>query len=114
MERVISSALAATMILGVSSCASKVPKPTPVQLEVAQQRWPEATLDELTEGRRLYLRRCGDCHALPHPTSRSEQAWPAIVKDMGEYSQFDTRQTELVLRWIISARATPAPPADAR
>jgi cytochrome c5 len=111
-RRVFAVAAAIFAILLVAACATKVPRPTPAQLEVASVRWPDTTLDDLEEGRRLYVRRCSSCHNLPLPTARTIEEWPPIIEDMGEYAQFDEHQTELVERYVISALETPPPPEE--
>jgi cytochrome c5 len=98
---------------GLTACATMVPDPTPAQLEVAQNRWPSATLPELVEGRRIYINQCSGCHNLPPPSELTATEWPAAIQEMGtEYAKISAAEIELITKYVVSARETPAPKTD--
>lgn len=104
---------ALALVLLAAACASNIPKPTPVQLETAQVRWPEATFEELEEGRTLYVRRCSGCHNLHLPSEYTVEEWPRHLKEMGsEYAKLEPAEEDLVLQYIISALEMPPPAAE--
>jgi len=94
----------------LTACETLVPTPTPAQLEVAQKRWPSATLSELTEGRKSYVNQCSGCHNLPAPAELSADEWPSVIQEMGsEYAKIPQSEIELITRYVVSVRETPPP-----
>ena len=63
-------------------CASQIPEPSSVDLEIARARWPEATLEELDSGRTLYIQNCAGCHELPRPGDFAPEQWWETVEEM--------------------------------
>jgi putative iron-regulated protein len=59
----------------LAACGGGLQQPTPKDAEFAAARWPGTTLAQLGEGRSLYARRCGACHALYAPAERAEPDW---------------------------------------
>jgi mono/diheme cytochrome c family protein len=59
-----------------------LPEPNNADVARAEARFGHADLAQLQEGRRLYLARCGTCHALREPLSLEPDAWVAQVHDM--------------------------------
>ena len=50
--------------------------------ELARARYAAASLDELSQGRALYVTRCAGCHALKSPGSLAPQEWRGEVRAM--------------------------------
>jgi len=101
------------LLIGLTACATMVPEPTPAQLEIAQNRWPTATLAELTEGRRIFVNQCSGCHNLPPPSELTPAEWPATIQEMGaEYAKISAADIELITKYVVSARETPEPKTD--
>jgi mono/diheme cytochrome c family protein len=44
--------------------------------------FPDLTLSELSQGRSLYVSRCGSCHALKPPRELPAEQWQAEVGEM--------------------------------
>ncbi len=95
---------------GLTACATMVPEPTPAQLEIAQNRWPAVTLAQLSQGRKIFVNQCSGCHNLPPPAELTPQEWPATIQEMGaEYAKLSQTDIELITKYVVSARETPAP-----
>jgi hypothetical protein len=100
-------ALATGFTLG---CAASLAQPTDRDATWARQRWPEATVAELREGRSIFVSTCSGCHELPDPATHSPKEWPAIVDEMrGEQEvelSVDERDRLVWYLSAISARST--------
>src|SRR6478609_366829 len=74
-----------TLLLGLVAAAcggSAVPMPTSADAARGSGRYPDLTVNELSQGRSLYLGRCGSCHALRRPGELAPERWPAEVSEM--------------------------------
>ena len=94
------------------ACASSdVPRPTALDAERAKATWPEASLESLTEGRRLYLGHCASCHRPFAPATRTASEWRHQVGEMQVHAGLDPERAEIVLRYLaLFAREAPPSP----
>jgi mono/diheme cytochrome c family protein len=81
MKALLGVSLLGAALLG--ACAgSPYPEPAAADATRAAPHFPGVTLTELRHGRRLYLSRCGSCHALKPPGELSPEQWRAEVDEM--------------------------------
>jgi cytochrome c553 len=66
----------------VWACGGTLPPPTSTDVKAASARWPGTTLEQLSSGRRGYLKKCGTCHSLKSETSVPREVWEATVNRM--------------------------------
>jgi cytochrome c5 len=67
----------------LAACGSAaVPEPTAADASRGSAHFPGLTLNELHEGRRLYVSRCGSCHVLKRPMELQPEQWQAEVDEM--------------------------------
>jgi hypothetical protein len=59
-----------------------------------------ATLDELTNGRALYVANCNSCHDLYNPDSYTPTQWKSILNSMGPKSGMSASQILLVTKYL--------------
>jgi len=71
-------------------------------LKVARERWPDVGLAELTDGRRLFVARCGSCHTLPLPADTKPEDWPAVMERMAPLAKLTAAEAQAVERYLIS------------
>lgn len=91
-------------VLGTTAaCASAIRQPTPADAELAQARYPGTTLEDLRQGRSLYVAKCAGCHQLYLPTSKKPEAWPAVVADMAPRSAMGPEKARLIERYLVAA-----------
>jgi len=64
------------------ACASGLREPTSADAERARAKYADASLDELSHGRALYVARCAGCHALKSPDSIAPEKWRGEVRAM--------------------------------
>jgi hypothetical protein len=96
---------------GLAACGGTLPTVTNVDVAIARQRWPGTTIETLNEGRTLYLRRCGTCHALYEPAERNELAWRESLLEMRERARLVPRQEDSILRYLVAV-GSPRPLVD--
>jgi mono/diheme cytochrome c family protein len=67
----------------LTACASAaVPQPTAADANRGSAHFPDLTLSELTQGRTLYVSRCGSCHTLKRPSELPAAQWQVEVAEM--------------------------------
>ena len=95
------------------ACGSAPPLPGPGDVARAQSRWPDASPDQLTAGRDLYIARCAGCHTLHAPSAFPPVAWPRLVLAMAPRAALAADGADLVRRYLVtmSELAHPAAPA---
>lgn len=60
---------------------------------------PEA-LDQLAEGRKLYIKYCGSCHNLYSPQAYTVVQWTHQVEEMKGQAKLSDEQAKLVLQYL--------------
>jgi hypothetical protein len=96
--------LAGMFILAVGAgCATTVIHPTQEDVRRARARWPAVTLNDLEQGRKLYVRKCAGCHNLHRPDEYGPERWPELVAKMRTKSGISDPGYELIVRYLITA-----------
>ncbi len=78
-------------------CASALYTPAP------EHATATATYDELVEGRRIYVSKCGSCHRLYTPTQYDHHTWKENIDEMQERSEINEQQKELIYKYLTNA-----------
>jgi mono/diheme cytochrome c family protein len=95
----ITSFIVAVALPAVVGCASALYQPLP------EHATPNATLTQLTEGRRLYVASCGGCHTLYAPGKFTQQTWMHNLDEMQERSKIDDAQKNLIFQYLVHSPA---------
>jgi hypothetical protein len=81
------------LLLSFSACFPKgAPPPgalVPKQVELAKAKDATTTEEQLENGRKLFVGKCGECHDHPDLTAVRLGKWPAIMKDMLEKAELE-------------------------
>src|SRR5512142_2499437 len=64
------------------ACGGALPPPNMSDVKTANARWPGTTLEQLSSGRRAYLKKCGTCHSLKSENSVPREVWEETVNRM--------------------------------
>jgi len=64
------------------ACGGTLPPPSEVDVKTTNTRWPGTTLEQLSSGRRTYLKKCGTCHSLKSEGSVPREVWEGTVNRM--------------------------------
>lgn len=59
-----------------------------------------ATLEELQQGRTLYINNCGACHNLYSPDSYTPSRWQSILSSMVPRTNLSTADASLVSKYV--------------
>lgn len=63
-----------------------------------------ATLDQLTQGRAIYVNNCGRCHSLYSPDDFGASAWQSIVPNMSARAGLSAAEQTLVLKYVTRGK----------
>jgi mono/diheme cytochrome c family protein len=75
------------------------------QLPVASSADAErsgVSVEELAQGRQLYVARCSACHLPVQPTKFPANKWPDHVMQMRRRAHLDEREASLVTRYLVT------------
>ena len=59
-----------------------------------------ANLEELKEGRSLYVDHCGSCHRLHLPTEYSVESWKTKLIEMQKKAKISDREKNLIFGYV--------------
>lgn len=69
---------------------------TPTEADVTAN----ATLQELQQGKELYIANCGECHYLYSPDDFSASSWGPILSGMAPRTPMTSEETRLVKEYV--------------
>lgn len=95
------AALSLAACLAVS-CASAIPPPTTGDVERVRSRWSDLTLEDLKQGRDLYVAKCAGCHPLKDPSELAPSAWPSAVDDMVDEAHLSSDERDAIVRYLVT------------
>jgi len=84
---------------------SPIPQPTAADASRGSAHFPDVTLSELSQGRTLYVSRCGSCHVLKRPVELPPEQWQAEVSDMREKNgvKLSDAEAQAIVRYLTIA-----------
>jgi mono/diheme cytochrome c family protein len=82
------------------ACSPAVVHPDARDASWASGKWPGTTVDDLEQGRTVFVSRCAGCHNLPLPDSKSPDEWATVVGDMATGARLSAADQDLVLRYL--------------
>ena len=100
----ISFVIACKSKKGTSSTASIVP--TNVQLKAIQVKYPDVTMQNLTNGHDIYTGVCTNCHGMKNIYKRSEESWKHEIDVMAPKANISDTQKDELFKYILSMKAT--------
>ena len=60
------------------------------------------SLETLTEGRSIYMNKCGECHRLHRPSQYSSSEWRRNVDKMQKRAHITDSEKEMVYQYLIA------------
>lgn len=82
------------LLIAVFSCSSQLYMPE------AKQATELASLSELQLGRKLYVSKCGGCHALILPEKYNSEQWQYWVAKMESKVKMNDHEKETILKYV--------------
>jgi len=98
--------LALPLLGGLGACGgSPIPQPTAADASRGSAHFPDVTLSELSQGRTLYVNRCGNCHVLKRPVELPPEQWQAEVSDMRAKNgvKLSDAEAQAIVRYLTVA-----------
>ncbi len=86
----------------ITSCASIIKVPDLCDIEYTKLKFKDVTLSDLNAGYKLYIRKCGGCHALYSPTYHSNEEWEKTLPEMIEKSKINISEEIQIRKYIFS------------
>ncbi len=87
------------VIISLNSCEENISTSnlyTPTESDVTSN----ATLDQLQQGRDLYIKHCAECHQLYSPDNFSASSWSSIMSKMAPKTSMNQSQVDLVKKYV--------------
>jgi hypothetical protein len=88
------------LFLLISGCKKSSPDTGSLYVPTAADTTTKATLQELQEGRALYINNCGNCHQLYSPDNYSATQWRSILSSMAPRTNLSTSDELLVDKYL--------------
>ncbi len=85
------------IICALVACVPALYKPSAEHAERSGRK-----LDDLKQGRQLYIDHCGSCHQLYLPRQFDPVTWKKSVHSMETRAKIDTNQRQLILWYLTS------------
>ena len=97
------------LLAGLGACgASPIPQPTAGDASRGAAHFPDLTLNELSQGRSLYVSRCGSCHVLKRPVELPPEQWQAEVNEMRAKNgvKLNDAEAQAIVRYLTIAASS--------
>jgi mono/diheme cytochrome c family protein len=99
--------LTLVLMLVLPGCAFDKFTPPPVSAAlIANARPDHAEVEQLQNGRRLFLSHCLECHTLPPVAKYSRNEWPHLVSRMSARANLSVGEQADVIAYLRAASLT--------
>jgi hypothetical protein len=95
----------ATAVALAAACSAALDHPTPRDAEWAQRAWPGTTVEDLAQGRALYVDKCSSCHNLHLPSEYAPEEWKGYVAYMVTEAKLTPEEQTAIARYRAAASA---------
>jgi uncharacterized membrane protein len=102
-KKILFAAIATGIISSIIlSCATTIPQPTEIDAQRATKQWHDVHIQDLENGRMLYINHCSGCHSLHSPKYYTEQQWKKIFPGMAMRAHLAENDSELIFRYLLT------------
>lgn len=77
--------------------------PTQEYADKVSLKFPGSTIEELTNGKELFITKCKKCHDLPKPGKYTPDKWAKIMLKMKIKAKLDDANALLVEKYLVGA-----------
>lgn len=86
--------------LFILACNNKIDYSNTLYVPTEADATANATLDELKQGRELYINNCNKCHVLYSPDDYSVSNWNGIIPSMARKTSLSSQEVDLVTKYL--------------
>jgi mono/diheme cytochrome c family protein len=90
--------------MGLVSCSNQTVDTSNLYIPTPSDVTATATLDELTQGRALYIDNCDRCHGLYAPESFSSSRWKSVMTQMVPKTRMSSAEASLVTKYVTKGK----------
>ena len=88
-----------------AACSAALDHPTPQDAQWAAREWPGTTVEDLAQGRALYVDKCSGCHNLHLPAEYPPEEWKSYVAYMVAEAKITPEEEAAIARFLAAASA---------
>ncbi len=92
--------ISVVIFLAISSCSKKSTDTSGLYIPTNADVTTNATLQELEQGRDLYINNCNSCHSLFSPDAYTPVQWKSIMNSMGPRTTMSASEILLVGKYV--------------
>jgi hypothetical protein len=93
-----------TMLFLISGCTKTTNDTSSLYIPSASDVTANATLQELQQGRELYVNYCNRCHGLYTPENYTPTQWKSILSNMGPRTTMTSSDILLVTKYVSKGK----------
>lgn len=90
--------------IGFASCTKQSQDTSNLYIPTPSEVTATATLDDLTQGRALYIDNCVRCHGLYSPESFTSYQWKSIMASMAPKTPMTASDVNLVTKYVTKGK----------
>jgi len=92
------------MLLSFGACKKNTVDTSGLYVPTSADATASATLQELQEGRILYMDNCNACHSLYSPDSYSTAQWKSVMNSMAPKTSMSASDIQLVTKYLCRGK----------
>lgn len=92
----------------LAACTVKLATPMQTDADRGSKKFSGLTLDDLSQGKKLFEEKCTQCHGLKRPSKFSEDQWKKIIPGMAKRAEknhkaeIDSKSQDLILKFLVT------------
>ncbi|HKK42693.1 MAG TPA: cytochrome c [Bacteroidales bacterium] len=90
----------AVMLMMFSGCTKSSSDTSGLYIPTSSDTTANATLQELEQGRTLYIDNCGACHSLFSPDAYTPTQWRSVMNNMAPKTTMSASEISLVTKYV--------------
>jgi len=90
--------------IGLASCSQPGQDTSNLYIPTPSDVTATTTLDELNQGRALYIDNCSRCHGLYAPESFSSSQWKSVMAQMAPKTRMSAEEKSLVSKYVSKGK----------